>query len=124
MKIIIIAALVAFAAARPQFEEEPIPVVAILREESDPIEGANFRHEFEADNGHIQSVAGSADADGSPVMSGSYSFPLPDGTIATFEWVADATGFHVESPLLPVNYDVGPHPIPAHAQEQIDFAKD
>merc|ERR1712042_264751 len=119
MKIIIFAALVAFAAARPQFEED---FVAILREESDPIEGANFRHEFEADNGLTQAMVGSADEGGYQVMSGSYSFPLPDGSIATFDWVADANGFRVESPLLPVA-PVDPHPIPAHAQEQINFAK-
>merc|ERR1712179_524038 len=118
MRGIIFAALVAFAAARPQFEEE---FVAILREESDPIDGANFRHEFEADNGLAQSMVGSADENGARVMSGRYSFPLPDGTTATFDWVADASGFRVESPLLPVA-PVNPHPIPAHAQEQIDFA--
>ncbi|CAL4094851.1 unnamed protein product, partial [Meganyctiphanes norvegica] len=115
---IIFAALVAFAAARPQLEDEP---VAILREESDPIDGANFRHEFEADNGISQSMIGSAADDGTQVMSGSYSFPLPDGTIATFNWVADALGFRVESPLLPVAPEAE-HPIPAHALEQIAFA--
>ncbi|CAL4094857.1 unnamed protein product, partial [Meganyctiphanes norvegica] len=110
MKLIIFAALVAFAAARPQLEDEP---VAIIREESDPIDGANFRHEFEADNGISQSMVGSAAEDGTQVMSGSYSFPLPDGTIATFNWVADALGFRVESPLLPVAPEAE-HPIPAH----------
>merc|ERR1711970_1220235 len=117
---IIFAALVAFAAARPQFDDEIVPV-AIVREESDPIDGANFRHEFELDNGIIQSMVGSADENGAQVMAGSYSFPLPDGTIATFDWVADANGFRVESPLLPVAPE-DPHPIPAHAQEQIDFS--
>merc|ERR1711872_578329 len=119
MKITILAALVAFAAAAPQFEEAPF--VAIIREDAEPINGANFRHEFEADNGIVQSMAGSADGTGAQVMSGSYSFPLPDGTIATFDWVADANGFRVESPLLPVA-PLPEHPIPAHAQEQIDYA--
>merc|ERR1711872_639779 len=121
MKLIIVVALVASAAA-PQFQDEEInPPVAIIREASDPIDGANFRHEFEADNGISQSMVGSADENGAQVMSGSYSFPLPDGTIATFNWVADALGFRVESPLLPVA-PVPEHPVPAHAQEQIDFA--
>merc|ERR1712042_52382 len=120
MKLIIFAALVAFAAARPQLDE--LDIVELIREESDPIEGANFRHEFEADNGLSQSMIGSADENGAAVMSGSYSFPLPDGSIATFDWVADANGFRVESPLLPIA-PVDPHPIPAHAQEQIDFAE-
>merc|ERR1712055_2231 len=121
MKLLIIfAALVAIAAARPQLEEDPV-LVAIIREEADPIDGANFRHEFEADNGIAQSMVGSADESGAQVMSGSYSFPLPDGSIATFDWVADANGFRVESPLLPVA-PVNPHPIPEHVQEQINFA--
>ncbi|CAL4092934.1 unnamed protein product, partial [Meganyctiphanes norvegica] len=115
---IIFTALVAFAAARPQLEEEP---VVIISEESDPIDGANFRHEFVADNGISQSMVGSAAEDGTQVMSGSYSFPLPDGTIATFNWVADALGFRVESPLLPVAPEAE-HPIPAHALEQIAFS--
>ena len=109
----------AFAAARPQEIEEE--VVAIVREESDPIEGYNFRHEFEADNGLSQSMSGSADENGASVMRGTYSFPLPDGTIATVTWVADALGFRAESPLLPVAPEAE-HAIPAHAQEQIDFA--
>merc|ERR1711962_1014576 len=107
MKLIIVAAFVALAAAAPHPQED-FDLVAILREESDPIEGANFRHEFEADNGLSQSLVGSADDSGAQVMSGSYSFPLPDGTIATFNWVADAAGFRVESPLLPVA------PLPEH----------
>merc|ERR1711962_1548374 len=120
MKLIIVAAFVALAAAAPRPQED-FDLVAILREESDPIEGANFRHEFEADNGLSQSLVGSADDSGAQVMSGSYSFPLPDGTIATFNWVADAAGFRVESPLLPVA-PLPEHPVPAHAQEQIDYA--
>merc|ERR1712106_738483 len=116
MKLFIFAALVAIAAARPDklddlehTHHEHEEHVELLVEESDPIDGANFRNLFEADNGIKQS------------MAGSYSFPLPDGTIATFTWVADAAGFRVESPLLPVA-PVDPHPVPAHAQEQIDFA--
>merc|ERR1712212_201079 len=97
MKLIIVAALVAFAAAAPQFQDDEIIPVAILREESDPIDGANFRHEFEADNGISQSMVGSADENGAQVMSGSYSFPLPVAPLPE-------------------------HPVPAHAQEQIDFA--
>merc|ERR1712243_69213 len=121
MGLFIIAAFVALASAAPRPQEGEIEYVAILREESDPIEGANFRHEFEADNGLSQSFVGSADESGAQVMTGSYSFPLPDGSIATFNWVADALGFRVESPLLPVA-PVPEHPVPAHAQEQIDFA--
>merc|ERR1711942_654656 len=120
MKLLILAALVAFAVARPQ-EEEVVPV-AIISHESEPVEGANFRDAFEADNGISQSVSGSADESGAQVMTGSYSFPLPDGSVATFNWVADANGYRVESPLLPVAPEAE-HPVPAHAQEQIAFAE-
>merc|ERR1711872_522692 len=113
MKIIIVAAFVALASAAPQNFENEAPPVAIIREESDAIDGANFRHEFEADNGISQSMSGSADASGASIMTGTYSFPLPDGTIATFNWVADAAGFRVESPLLPVA-PLPEHPVPAH----------
>ena len=119
----------AFAAAAPRPQEgenileaeEEVNSVAIISDESEPIEGATFKREFEADNGISQSMIGSADESGAQVMTGSYSFPLPDGSIATFNWVADAAGFRVESPLLPVA-PVAEHPVPAHAQEQIDYA--
>jgi len=129
LKILVFVALVAFAAARPdklddlEHTHHEHEHVELLVEESDPIDGANFRNLFELDNGIKQSMVGSADESGAQVMSGSYTFPLPDGTIATFDWVADAAGFRIvnESPLLPVA-PVNPHPVPAHAQEQIDFA--
>merc|ERR1711862_310617 len=114
MKLIIIAAFVALASTAPKPQEGDIEYIAILREESDQIEGANFRHEFEADNGLSQSMVGSG-------HERLIQLPLPDSSIATFNWVADAAGFRVESPLLPVA-PLPEHPVPAHAQEQIDYA--
>ncbi|CAL4121974.1 unnamed protein product, partial [Meganyctiphanes norvegica] len=114
---VIFAALLAVAACRPQGEVE----VSLIREESDAIEGFNFRHEFELDNGVAQSLVGSADGAGSPVITGSYTLPLPEGGVATVTFVANALGFRAESPLLPVA-PVNPHPTPAHVQEQIDFS--
>ncbi|CAL4089658.1 unnamed protein product, partial [Meganyctiphanes norvegica] len=118
MKSVIFAALLAVAACRPQDEVE----VSLIREESDPIVGFNFRHEYELDNGVSHSVVGSADDAGEQqVITGSYTLPLPEGGYATVTFVANALGFSAESPLLPVA-PVNPHPIPAHAQEQIDFS--
>ncbi|CAL4071219.1 unnamed protein product, partial [Meganyctiphanes norvegica] len=117
MKLVIFAALLAVAACRPQDEVE----VNIVREESDLVDGFNFRHEFELDNGVAQSLVGSADEAGAQVITGSYTLPLPEGGFATVTFVANALGFSAESPLLPVA-PINPHPIPAHAQEQIDFS--
>ncbi|CAL4089660.1 unnamed protein product, partial [Meganyctiphanes norvegica] len=117
MKSVIFFALLAVAAARPQDDVE----VFVVREQSDPIEGLNFRHEFELDNGVAQSLVGSADGAGAPVISGSYSLPLPEGGVATVNFVANSLGFRAESPLLPVA-PLALHPVPAHVQEQIDFA--
>merc|ERR1712042_190326 len=117
MKSIIFATLLAVAVCRPQDNIE----VQVIREEAEPIVGYNCRNEFELDNGVAQSMVGSADASGaSGVITGSYTIPLPDGGVGTVTYVADALGFRAESPLLPVA-PVNPHPIPAHAQEQIDF---
>merc|ERR1712042_113097 len=118
MKSIIFATLLAVAVCRPQDSIE----VQLIREEAEPIDGYNFRNEFELDNGVAQSMVGSADASGaSGVITGSYTIPLSDGGVGTVTYVADAFGFRAESPLLPVA-PLNPHPIPAHAQELIDFA--
>merc|ERR1719290_78368 len=115
MKSIIFATLLAVAVCRPQDEIE----VQVIREEAEPIDGYNFRNVFELDNGVAQSMVGSAGASG--VITGSYTIPLAEGGVGTVTYVADAFGFRAESPLLPVA-PVNPHPIPAHAQELIDFA--
>merc|ERR1739842_139669 len=115
MKSIIFAALLVVAACRPQDDVD----VYVVREEADAIDGFNFRNEF--DNGVAQSMVGSSDGAGASVITGSYTIPLAEGGVATVNWVADALGFRAESPLLPVA-PANPHPIPAHAQELINFA--
>merc|ERR1711872_681329 len=118
MKSAIFFALLAVAACRPQ-DQDSVEVY-LVSEDSDPIEGFNHRHEFELDNGVSVAQIGSSDTNGASVMTGSFTFPLPDGTFATVNWVADALGFRAESPLLPVA-PVNPHETPAHVQEQIAF---
>ncbi|KAG7158125.1 Cuticle protein [Homarus americanus] len=46
-------------------------------------------------------------------------FTLPDGTLADVRYIADENGFRAESPLIPT-----PHPLPAHAVEQIRVAEE
>ncbi|XP_027225297.2 cuticle protein AM1239 [Penaeus vannamei] len=55
-------------------------------------------------------------------MSGSYSFTLPDGQQFELRFVADENGFQPQSAFLPVA-PAFPHPIPAHALEQIERAR-
>ncbi|CAL4142578.1 unnamed protein product, partial [Meganyctiphanes norvegica] len=69
---------------------------------------------------HID-IGCSTDENGDEAMSGSYSYQLPNGSIATINYVADALGFRVESTLLP-DAVAAENPVPAHVQEQIDFA--
>ncbi|CAL4067348.1 unnamed protein product, partial [Meganyctiphanes norvegica] len=104
---IIVSAILGMVGCAPQFG----PPVAILRQESSPIFNGNWRSEFEAENGIIQSMVGELDNSGFQVMRGSYSYPLDDGSIAAFNWIADSNGYRVESPLLPIA-PVNPHPIP------------
>merc|ERR1711962_213874 len=117
MKTIIFAALLVVAACRPQQDDIDVFVV---REESDPINGFNFRHVYELDNGVSQSVVGNSDGAGAAVISGSYSVPLAEGGVGTVTYTADALGYRAESPVLPVA-PVNPHPVPAHVQEMINF---
>ncbi|CAL4098453.1 unnamed protein product [Meganyctiphanes norvegica] len=112
------------------FVSEPInqqrsfgPVVNILRQDSQGEGTPNFSYGFESDDGISVNSRGFQGSAGQANMEGSYSFTLPDGTIAEVRWVADEQGFRAESPLLPVA-PVNPHPMPAHALEQIRFAEE
>ena len=52
------------------------------------------------------------------LLSSLLRFILPDGTTAEVRYFADELGYRAESPLIPT-----PHPLPAHAIEQIRFAE-
>merc|ERR1712025_242213 len=107
MKLLVFSCLVVMASCAK------LPI-AILRSESFK-DGANFNYNFEAENGIAVDAAGASN------MQGSYSYILDDGNTANFNWIADEEGYRVESNMLPVA-PAFPHPIPAHVQEQIDFA--
>ncbi|XP_042859069.1 cuticle protein AM1199-like [Penaeus japonicus] len=95
------------------------PDVAILRDDRQDDGDGNFNYAFEADNGISVSVVGTPGAAGQSNMEGSFRFTLPDGTIAEVTYIADENGFQPSSDLLPT-----PHPLPAHAIEQIRFAEE
>ncbi|XP_042241695.1 cuticle protein AM1159-like [Homarus americanus] len=117
MKLVLLACLAAVAVAAPQGDERP--VVEIIKDERSDSGDGNFNYAFEADNGISMSVSGTPGAEGQSNMQGVYSFILPDGTIAEIRFIANENGFQPESPLLPT-----PHPLPAHAIEQIRFAEE
>ncbi|XP_063598380.1 cuticle protein AM1199-like [Penaeus indicus] len=97
----------------------PQDVVAILRDDRQDDGDGNFNYAFEADNGINVAVIGTPGAAGQSNMEGSFSFVLPDGTIAEVRFIANENGFQPQSDLLPT-----PHPLPAHALEQIRFAEE
>ncbi|KAB7498018.1 hypothetical protein Anas_09111 [Armadillidium nasatum] len=53
----------------------------------------------------------------SPINGANFRFPFRDGTFGEVRYVADENGYRPESALIPT-----PHPLPAHAIEQIRVA--
>lgn len=124
MQLVLFACLVAVAAAAPQFgnQNEFRPEyrqIAILRDEREDFGDGNFRYEFETENGILTNAVGTPGSQGQSNIQGYFSFPLDDGTIAEVRYVADEFGYRPESNLIPT-----PHPLPAHALEQIRFAEE
>ncbi|KAK3857465.1 hypothetical protein Pcinc_036298 [Petrolisthes cinctipes] len=78
----------------------------------------NFNYVIETSNDIYEERTGTVGSEGQSNMVGAYRFILPDGTVAEVTFTADENGFRPESPLLPT-----PHPLPAHALEQIRFAE-
>ncbi|XP_066941930.1 cuticle protein AM1199-like [Macrobrachium rosenbergii] len=120
---IVLAFLAAVAVAAPQFGQPQQQFlqnpVAILRDDRQDLGNGEFSYVFEADNGISESRRGYVGAFGQSNMEGSYRFPLPDGSFAEVRYVADENGFRAESPFIPT-----PHPLPAHAIEQIRIAEE
>ncbi|XP_063598675.1 cuticle protein AM1199-like [Penaeus indicus] len=119
---VVLSCLVAAVAAAPQFTRPNLldrPFVAILRDDRQDLGDGAFSYVFEAANGIGESRVGYPGSKGQANMQGSYRFPLDDGTFAEVRFVADEFGFRAESPLLPT-----PHPLPAHAVEQIRVAEE
>ncbi|KAK8377501.1 hypothetical protein O3P69_013853 [Scylla paramamosain] len=114
---VLLACLAAVAVAAPQFIDRP--VVLVLRDDRQDNGDGNFNFAFEADNGIAEERSGTPGVEGQANMQGSYRFPLPDGTFAEVTFIADEGGFRPQSPLLPT-----PHPLPAHAIEQIRIAEE
>ncbi|XP_042888867.1 cuticle protein AM1199-like [Penaeus japonicus] len=119
---VVLSCLVAAVAAAPHFTRPNLPdrpFIAIVRDDRQDLGNGAFNYVFEAANGIRESRVGNPGSKGQSNMQGSYRFPLDDGTIAEVRYVADEFGFRAESPLIPT-----PHPLPAHAIEQIRVAEE
>ncbi|XP_042241691.1 cuticle protein AM1199-like isoform X2 [Homarus americanus] len=126
MKLVVLACLAAVAVAAPQFGRQFAPEtrpdyrhIAIIRDNRQDNGDGNFNYDFETENGIIMNAVGTPGSKGQSNIQGSYRFPLPDGTVAEVRYVADENGYVAESPLIPT-----PHPLPAHAIEQIRIAEE
>ncbi|XP_045621360.1 cuticle protein AM1199-like [Procambarus clarkii] len=116
MKLVLLACLAAIAA--PQRLRDP-RFIAIVRESRQDQGDGNFNFQYEGENGIYVDGSGRPGSRGGSNMAGFYKFPLPEGGYAEVRYTADEKGFRVESPLIPT-----PHPLPAHAVEQIRNAEE
>ncbi|XP_027218482.2 cuticle protein AM1199 [Penaeus vannamei] len=118
MKTIILACTFALALAVPQYGRPNPKHIAIVSEDRQDDGNGRFRYSFEAENGISVSAAGTPGSKGQSNIDGNFRFRLDDGRTAEVRYVADEFGYRPESPLIPT-----PHPLPAHAIEQIRFAE-
>ncbi|XP_064084344.1 larval cuticle protein LCP-22-like [Macrobrachium nipponense] len=108
-----------------QFQPLPTPQpyynrpVATIRDLREDHGNGHFRYEFETENGIRVNAVGTPGSKGQSNIAGGFSFPFPEGGSAQLTYVADEFGYRPESPLLPT-----PHPLPAHAIEQIRIAEE
>ncbi|XP_050711928.1 cuticle protein AM1199-like [Eriocheir sinensis] len=125
--MLVVVVVVASAAAapqryapRPSYQGVSGPFIPILVDERDgPRADGTYSFNFETGNGIRRNERGHPGGPkGAVVSDGGWSFTFPDGTPAVFTFVADENGYRPVSNLIPT-----PHPLPAHALEQIEFAR-
>ncbi|KAF0301446.1 Larval cuticle protein LCP-17 [Amphibalanus amphitrite] len=103
MKLLLVFALVAVAAAEKldNLEKEPI---AILRMDSTSNEDGSFQYQYETANKIQADVQGQLKQIGEEfgtVMQGSYSYETPEGQTVTITWTADENGYRAEGDAIP-----------------------
>ncbi|XP_042229094.1 cuticle protein AM1159-like [Homarus americanus] len=118
MKLVVLTCLATLAVAAPQLQDNQ-PLALVLRDDRQDNGDGTFNYVFEADNGITVEASGTPGSAGQSNVQGAFSYPLPDGSFAEVSYTADEFGYNVNSPLLPT-----PHPLPAHAQEQIRIAEE
>ncbi|XP_066941711.1 cuticle protein AMP4-like [Macrobrachium rosenbergii] len=115
--IVFVSCLVAFALAAPQGDDRD-RLANILRDDRVDNGDGSFSYAFASDNGLEMEVAGTPGSEGQSNMQGYYLLPLADGGFARITFIADENGFQPQGDILPT-----PHPLPAHAIEQIRIAE-
>ncbi|XP_076056245.1 cuticle protein AM1274-like [Oratosquilla oratoria] len=136
-RLIVLAALICAAAARPQFLSQPQfrnqqpqfvseprfierPFIEIVRSDSTgPEADGSYSFSFEDSAGARRSESAQYTGPNLFFVEGSYSYPNEDGSVVEVRFRADENGYVAESPYLPVA-----PPMPAHALEQIRFAEE
>ena len=117
-------AVAASSASTKTVKAEP---VAIVRSEFTGMENSNgqYHYAYETGNGISQDVTGSmkvVDEEEVYVMSGSYSYPGPDGLVYTVDWYADETGYHPSAPHLPRSVEPVTAEVREAVRQQLQFA--
>ncbi|XP_063869925.1 LOW QUALITY PROTEIN: cuticle protein AM1199-like [Scylla paramamosain] len=95
------------------------PPVAILFDDRQAPADGSYATNFETEDGVRVTENGQPGSAGQGNVEGSYSFTDPDGNLVEVRYVADEFGFRAESPYVPT-----PHPLPAHALQQIAYAEE
>ncbi|XP_026286219.1 cuticle protein CP14.6-like [Frankliniella occidentalis] len=119
MKLLIASVLLVAVAvhARPQ-QQQPAPVIQILKYSQQQDPAGYYSFSFETENG-IQAnedgtvVRAGTDSE-STAKQGSFSYPGPDGVYYSLSYVADDEGFRASGAHLPT-----PPPIPADILESL-----
>ncbi|XP_042894017.1 cuticle protein AM1199-like [Penaeus japonicus] len=125
MKTLVLSLVVAMALAeRPPLSYDapaphassPVQQVPIIRDERvHPAADGTYSFDVETGDGVTRHESGGPGG----AQQGTVSFTFPDGQVFNLQFVADANGYQPQSPFLPVA-PAFPHPIPAHALEQIE----
>ncbi|XP_042242600.1 cuticle protein AM1199-like [Homarus americanus] len=118
MRLVILISLAAVALAGPQYRPDyrHIGIVSDTREDHGD---GRFRYHFITEHGINAHATGTPGSRGQSNIQGGFSFPFPEGGTGEVNYEADELGYRPQSPLIPT-----PHPLPAHAIEQIRFAED
>ncbi|XP_076056239.1 cuticle protein AM1274-like [Oratosquilla oratoria] len=134
LKIVLLSACLCVASAQQffssqqevhhQFMNEPNfverPRVEILKAESSgPGPDGSYAFSYEDSAGGSRKEVSQATGPNSFAVQGAYTYVNDEGSIMEVRYVADESGFHVESPSVPQ-----PHPTPLHAIEQLQIAEE
>ncbi|XP_018025034.1 cuticle protein AM1199-like [Hyalella azteca] len=119
MKMLLVAVLAGIVCSSVADQKPVIPAhFRIIEDNRIYPENGIFSFDFKTENGIVREEAGNEHL----VRTGIISYPMPNGETFFLKFVADATGYKVESPFLP-QVPAFPHPIPPHSLRQIERAE-